>query len=146
VDLEPLVRDVAARESADLKTAISIPAGLTAVTDQKLLARALGNLVRNAAVHAGSQAKVEIQAEETSGGILLHVTDNGPGVPMAELAGIFEPFHRLDPARSRETGGSGLGLAIVRTAVEACGGDVSASLPENGGLRVTLHLPKNQAP
>lgn len=70
------------------------------------------------------------------------VTDNGPGVPADELPRIFEPFHRLDLARSRETGGSGLGLAIVRSAMEACGGEVQASLPAVGGLRITLRLPK----
>ncbi|MEY3896897.1 MAG: hypothetical protein RLZZ214_2418, partial [Verrucomicrobiota bacterium] len=58
VDLESLVREVVARESADLETEISIPAGLTAVTDPRLLARAIGNLVRNAAVHAGPRARL----------------------------------------------------------------------------------------
>ena len=56
---------------------------------------------------------------------------------------IFEPFHRLDPARGRETGGTGLGLAIVRAAVEACGGGVTATLPVEGGLRVTVRIPKS---
>lgn len=143
VNLETLVREVVARESADLQTAISIPAGLTAVTDPRLLARAVGNLVRNAAVHAGPRARVGIEAEKSTDDILIHVTDNGPGVPAGELAGIFEPFHRLDPARGRETGGTGLGLAIVRAAVEACGGGVTATLPVEGGLRVTVRLPKN---
>jgi two-component system sensor histidine kinase CpxA len=78
------------------------------------------------------------------------VTDNGPGVPENELRKIFEPFHRLDLARSRETGGSGLGLAIVRSAVEACRGDVHASLPASGGLCVIIKLqseanPENRA-
>jgi two-component system sensor histidine kinase CpxA len=144
VDLESLVREVATRESTGLQTTISIPAGLMVVTDPKLLGRAVGNLVRNAAVHAGSRAQVRIEAEESAREITIHVTDNGPGVPAGELARMFEPFHRLDPARGRETGGTGLGLAIVRTAVEACGGDVSATLPEDGGLRVSIRLPKNR--
>lgn len=143
VDLESLVREVVARESADLQTEISVPAGLTAVTDPRLLARAIGNLVRNAAVHAGPRARASIDAEESTHDILIHVTDNGPGVPAGELARMFEPFHRLDPARGRDTGGTGLGLAIVRTAVEACGGEVTASLPAEGGLRVTIRLPKS---
>lgn len=145
VDLESIVQEVLARESADLKTEISIPAGLTAVTDSRLLARAIGNLVRNAAVHAGPRAQASIEAEESSHDIFIHVTDNGPGVPVGELARMFEPFHRLDPARGRETGGTGLGLAIVRTAVEACGGEVTATLPAAGGLRVTIRLPQGFA-
>lgn len=144
VDLEPLVREVAARESAGLQTMVSIPAGMTVVADPKLLGRAVGNLVRNAAVHAGSTAQVKIEAEETAHHVSIHVTDSGPGVPVGELTRMFEPFHRLDPARGRETGGTGLGLAIVRAAVEACGGDVSAALPVDGGLRVSIRLPKSR--
>jgi two-component system, OmpR family, sensor histidine kinase CpxA len=142
VILEPLVREVLARESAALETEIRVPPGLAAMADPTLLARALGNLLRNAAIHAGPSAQVEIEVVEESGGISISVTDKGPGVPEDELARIFEPFHRLDRARARETGGSGLGLAIVRSAMEACGGEVHASLPPGGGLRVTLQLPK----
>ena len=109
-----------------------------------MLGRAIGNLVRNAAVHAGPAPESRIEAEESAHDVSIHVTDNGPGVPADELARMFEPFHRLDPARGRETGGTGLGLAIVRTAVEACGGEVTATLPAAGGLRVTLRLPKSR--
>ncbi len=144
VDLESLIREVVARESGNLQTDISIPAGLTVVTDPRLLGRAVGNLIRNAAVHAGTHAQARVSAEEFTSDIAVHVTDNGPGVPTGELTRVFEPFHRLDPARGRQNGGTGLGLAIVRTAIEACGGEVTASLPSSGGLRVTLRLPKNQ--
>ena len=144
VDVESLIREVVARESGALQTAISIPVGLMTLTDPKLLGRAVGNLVRNASVHAGPSARASIVAEESAHDIAIHVTDNGPGVPSGELARMFEPFHRLDPARSRETGGTGLGLAIVRAAVEACAGEVSATLPAEGGLRVTIRLPKSR--
>jgi two-component system sensor histidine kinase CpxA len=144
IDLEILIREVLARESAEVESVIRVPHGLTVMADPTLLGRALGNLVRNAAIHAGPHAHVEIEATEAPDAISISVTDNGPGVPADELAGIFEPFHRLDRARSRETGGSGLGLAIVRSAVEACGGEVHASLPAAGGLRVTLRLPKGR--
>jgi two-component system sensor histidine kinase CpxA len=140
--LEPLLRDVITREAANAEVAISIPAGLVVHTDPALLGRAIGNLVRNAAIHGGPQPKVEIQAAETAGGVWISVTDDGPGVPAAELARIFEPFYRVDRSRSRDTGGSGLGLAIVRSAIETCGGEAIASLPEAGGLRVTLQLPR----
>ncbi len=141
VHLEPLVREVVARESTDLNTEVAIPHGLEIVTDPRLLGRAVGNLVRNAAIHAGAGAKVRIEAEKTPYKVFIRVTDNGPGVPVSEVSRIFEPFHRLDPARGRETGGSGLGLAIVRTAIEACGGEVSATLPAAGGLCITIALP-----
>jgi two-component system sensor histidine kinase CpxA len=142
VDLDPLIREVVARESAGLKIEIAGPNGLQVSTDPRLLGRAIGNLVRNAAIHAGPGSTVRIEAEETADKVVILVTDNGPGVPASETARIFEPFHRLDPARGRETGGSGLGLAIVRSAIEACGGEVVASLPATGGLRISMALPK----
>lgn len=142
IPLEPLVREVIAREAADVAAEIDIPHGLTVFTDPTLLGRSIGNLIRNAAVHAGPRANVSIRAAETADAISITVTDNGPGVPATELAHIFEPFYRLDRSRSRDTGGSGLGLAIVRTSIESCGGEAIASLPEAGGFSVTLRLPK----
>jgi two-component system sensor histidine kinase CpxA len=139
--LEPLVRDVLSREAANLDVDVSVPSSITVFADSKLLERALGNLIRNAATHAGPGAKVTIRAVETAEAVSITVADNGPGVPVAELPRIFEPFYRLDRSRSRDTGGSGLGLAIVRTSVETCGGEVSASLPESGGFAVTLRFP-----
>jgi two-component system sensor histidine kinase CpxA len=145
VALEPLVREVLSREAAGIDAGISIAPGLTAMADPTLLGRAVGNLIRNAAVHAGASAKVLITAKESPEAVSITVADNGPGVPLAELPRLFEPFYRLDRSRSRDTGGSGLGLAIVRSAMESCGGEAIASLPEEGGLAVTLRLPK-QAP
>ncbi len=142
--LVPLVSAVFARESADVEAELSIPIGLEVMADPTLLGRAIGNLVRNAAIHAGPRAKVRIEATETTSSVTITVTDNGPGVPASEIARIFEPFYRLDRSRSRDTGGSGLGLAIVRTAIEACGGEASASIPANGGFTVTIRLPKRK--
>jgi two-component system sensor histidine kinase CpxA len=140
--LEPLVRETANREGGARPPEIRVPAGLTAVADPTLLGRALGNLVRNAKVHAGPEVKIMIEAIDTPGFIEIQVTDDGPGVPADELPRLFEPFYRPDRSRSRDTGGSGLGLAIVRTAMEACGGEAVASLPPAGGFRVTLRLPR----
>jgi two-component system sensor histidine kinase CpxA len=141
--LEPLVRDVVARESADADIILSIPADLTVRADPSLLGRAIGNLIRNAAIHAAPHPKVSIHATESADEVSISITDDGPGVPADELPRIFEPFYRVDRSRSRDTGGSGLGLAIVRSAVETCGGEVIASPAESGGLRVTLRLPKH---
>ena len=145
VNLQTLVGEVLSRESADVESEINVPSSLTLMADPTLLGRAIGNLVRNASLHAGPRAKVRIDAVESSDSVSISVTDNGPGVPSDEIARIFEPFYRLDRSRSRDTGGSGLGLAIVRSAIETCGGEASASLPEGGGFKVTLRLPKSAA-
>lgn len=138
--LEPLIRSVLAREAAGINADVSIPSGLTVFADPMLLDRAIRNLIRNAVVHAGLGARISIDAAQTADAVSINVADNGPGVPVAELSRIFEPFYRLDRSRSRDTGGSGLGLAIVRTAIEACGGEAMASIPEQGGFAVTLRL------
>lgn len=142
IDLDELVREVLTREALDLETRIIIPEGLSISTDPTLLGRAIGNLIRNASIHAGHQAKVSIVATEAQDSVSITVSDNGPGVPKDELARIFEPFYRIDRSRSRDSGGSGLGLAIVRSAIQSCGGEAIASLPEAGGFAVTLRLPK----
>lgn len=142
VRIEPLVREVAAREAGDLALEINVPPDLVAVADPSLFSRALGNLIRNAGVHAGLTARVTISAMESGDCVTISVTDDGPGVPAEELPRLFEPFYRPDRSRSRDTGGSGLGLAIVRTAIEACEGEAFASLPASGGFAVTIRLRK----
>lgn len=138
--LEPLVGEIANRESGERRPEITIPRGLTVTADPILLSRALGNLIRNARVHAGPEANIKIHASESTDFVEIQVSDDGPGVAPEELPHLFEPFYRPDRSRSRDTGGSGLGLAIVRTAMEACGGEASASLPASGGFAVTLRF------
>ena len=70
------------------------------------LRRALANLIDNA-VKYGRRAEVAIDAAATA--IEITIDDDGPGIPEAELQRVFEPFHRLEQSRSRETGGTGLG-------------------------------------
>lgn len=143
ISLEPLIREIAARESGERMPEINVPPHLTAIADPVLLGRALGNLIRNARIHAGTHARVVIDAVENADVVDLTVADDGPGVAPDDLPRLFEPFYRPDQSRSRDTGGSGLGLAIVRTAIEACGGEVMTSLPTAGGFAVTIRLTKS---
>lgn len=136
-----LVDQALAKEAADIEAIIVIPDDLTIHADRNLVARAVGNLLRNAGIHAGPHAKVNLSATSHGEWVDLVISDNGPGVPEEELGRIFEPFYRLDRSRSRDTGGSGLGLAIVRSAVETCGGEVAASAAQGGGLSVRLRFP-----
>lgn len=108
-----------------------------------MLSRAIGNILRNAAIHAGPNPMVAVHAVETPDSIRITITDDVPGVPEPELPRIFKSFYRVDRSRSRDTGGIGLGLAIVRSSIESCGGEVSVAIPENGGFSITLKLPKN---
>jgi len=75
----------------------------------------------------------------------ISVRDHGPGVPQAELARIFEPFYRGGPvdAKHVSTEGTGIGLAITQRAAALHGGRVAARNAEDGGLIVTLTLPRD---
>jgi signal transduction histidine kinase len=108
--------------------------------DPTALRRMLRNLVDNAVRHA--RLRVGLSLYERDGSAVLHVDDDGPGVPVAERSRVFERFVRLDDARVNVDGGAGgLGLAIVAEIVAAHGGDVEMGDAPSGGARVTVRLP-----
>jgi signal transduction histidine kinase len=73
--------------------------------------------------------------------LVVEVEDEGPGISPGELDRVFEPFHRGEPSRSRETGGVGLGLPIARNILRAHGGDVTLANRAMGGVKATVTLP-----
>jgi two-component system sensor histidine kinase SenX3 len=72
----------------------------------------------------------------------ITVTDQGIGIPAAELDRIFERFYRVDPARHRSTGGTGLGLSIVKHVAASHGGEVRVWSSPGQGSSFTLTLPR----
>jgi signal transduction histidine kinase len=76
-----------------------------------------------------------------AGDAVVLVEDTGIGIAAEDAARIFEPFVRLDTARSRDTGGSGLGLSIARGVAEAHGGSIEFEPRPGGGSRFLLRLP-----
>ncbi len=70
------------------------------------------------------------------------MTDDGIGIPEADLPRIFERFYRVDKARSRQMGGTGLGLAIVKHLTQAMQGGVQASSRVGQGATFTVRLPR----
>jgi signal transduction histidine kinase len=126
-------------EAADRNIALvlEVEAGVPRVTaDPQRTAQVLGNLLSNALRFAPENGRVVISLRQTTQGVELAVSDNGPGVPEDELTRIFERFWRADKSRNRAAGGAGLGLAIARQLMEAQGGTISASNRAGGGLRV----------
>ncbi len=115
------------------------PSHLTVRARPLSLKRAFANLVSNALNYGGS-ANVRLVPQER-GMLVVAVEDSGPGIPPAELERVFEPFHRGEPSRSRETGGVGLGLPIARNILRAHGGDVTLANRPTGGVRATATLP-----
>jgi two-component system, OmpR family, sensor kinase len=143
VDLSAVVRSCVERAaSADPARTWqpTIAAGLVAEGDEELLGRAVDNLLANVRAHtpAGTAASV-IARDDGRGGVVVQVSDDGPGVPADRLPRIFDRFYRAG-APSHQPG-SGLGLAIVTEIASAHSGAVEAALNDPHGLRVTLTLP-----
>ena len=99
--------------------------------------RVLANLVNNAERHGGG-ATLRVNCDSD---LVVHVLDNGPGIPPQERDKVFRPFYRLDSSRDRATGGSGLGLAIVHQLCQAHGWRVSLGPSESGGTDASISVP-----
>jgi len=162
VPLAALAARLVARETREHGgIVLDVPAETAVLAEPDLLARALGNVIRNAIRYAapvgtagegahsfrplqhadGRPAGPIVVAARSSGAhIIVTVTDSGPGVAEDALHRLFDPFFRPEVARNRETGGAGLGLAIVKSCVEACGGTVTARNVQPSGLQVEFTL------
>lgn len=98
-----------------------------------LLYRMLYNLVENAIKYNHAGGKVTVSATQTEHDVVLTIADTGKGIDEAYREKIFEPFFRVDKARSREMGGVGLGLALVREVVRAHDGTIEVHPSKDGG-------------
>jgi signal transduction histidine kinase len=116
------------------------PAGV--LGDRVLLERLAGNLVENAVRHNVPGGWLRVDTGTVQGQARLQVSSSGPVVPADEVPHLFEPFRRSGAARTARRG-AGLGLAIVRSVAAAHGGAVSAVAPPEGGLVVTVDLPRS---
>jgi len=119
---------------------VDIPGDLNVRGHFELLQRAMANLLRNALRYAGGAGRISLKAWREEDHIIITVSDDGPGVSPSELEKLFDPFYRVDPSRTSETGGVGLGLAIVKSCVEVCGGIVGATNRNPHGLEVRIRL------
>ena len=117
-----------------------IAPGLATTGDEELLRRAIDNLLANVRAHTPGHTTATLTATRCNGSIAIEVSDDGPGVPPAQLARIFDRFYRGAPGRGCPPG-SGLGLAIVNAVAATHHGTAQASLNDPHGLRVTLTLP-----
>lgn len=151
VDLLALATEEAARHEARVDTDLPAP-GLPGVTaaaahdfvlraDERLLRRALRNLLENARRYGGGELTVHlVHGATATPSIELRVCDRGPGVPDDWRERIFEPFQRL-PGHAEREGGVGLGLSLVRQIAQRHGGQVRCTPRDGGGTCFTLSLP-----
>ena len=108
--------------------------GIVASAPRDALAQALLNLLLNALDHSPRGGVVTLSAEEGDG-VVLRVSDTGPGVPAGERARIFEPFH------TASVDGSGLGLSVVRRIARELGWHLEVADAPGGGAEFIIRLP-----
>jgi signal transduction histidine kinase len=145
----PLHRDrvdllaVAAEEAARVGADVDAPANVFVAGDERLLRRAIRNLLENAQRYGGGEVEIGLAVEAGAGpgrGVSVQVSDRGPGVPAAMRERIFEPFFRL-PGHAEQAGGVGLGLALVKQIAVRHGGSVRCEARAGGGSRFVIRLP-----
>jgi signal transduction histidine kinase len=135
---------------------LAAPARITA--DATLLARALANLIENAASHGGGLEALVVRAGAgvaggalgelsasspmtSKSGLIFEALDRGPGFLPGEEQRVFESFYQRPGAEPRQKGALGLGLTLVKRIAEAHGGRAFAANREEGGARVGIELP-----
>jgi two-component system, OmpR family, sensor kinase len=152
VRLDDLAREVVA-ELVPLADAGRIDLGVSAAQpasvhgDPEALRTLLRNLVDNAVRYTPAGGRVDVSVEEAAAdarGARLTVSDDGPGIPPAERARVFDRFYRRAGTAAP---GSGLGLSIVKTIAEAHGATITlAEGPAGKGLSVTVSFPPAHPP
>ena len=119
---------------------VDAPEGSAVFIDPNKMARACGNILRNAIAYSNSGEDVAFSAREFEDEIVIEIADRGKEISPEHLQSIFEKFFRTDAARNANTGGAGLGLAIAKEIVEAHGGSIIAT-SENELTTFTMRLP-----
>ncbi|MEV1205375.1 ATP-binding protein, partial [Microbispora rosea] len=132
LDLASLCRQAVSEATLardDVTVVSAVGPGTVLSADGALLAQVLANLLDNAVRHSPSGGTVRVEARPSGANLEISVVDDGPGIPQAERARVFERFSRLDAGRAADAGGAGLGLAIAKEIVELHGGSIAVSDP-----------------
>lgn len=109
--------------------------------DDDMVRRALDNVLDNALRHAPDDSTIRIDINRTESHWTVSVSDEGPGVPEAEMSRIFDPLVRGESSRNRSTGGAGLGLSVVRRIMQVHGGSVNVVNNADHGATFQLRFP-----
>lgn len=111
------------------------------VADDRGLKAALAQLVHNAIAYSPEGGVVRLSLRPARDTVAFDVADDGPGVPIEDLARVLRPFEQGADALTRRSEGAGLGLPIARLLTEAMGGKLRLRSEPGHGLCATLHLP-----
>ncbi|MFH1646713.1 MAG: PAS domain S-box protein, partial [Chloroflexota bacterium] len=144
-NIAPLIRKAA--EEAGVRAnrhriMVELDQGLPRVSiDAKRIRQVLDNLIDNAVKYSPPQTEVLISARRSGRELLVSVTDQGPGIPAAELVNIFDRMYRIEQRLSPGADGMGLGLYICQRLVETHGGRIWAESTAGQGSTIRFALP-----
>jgi len=148
LEVRTLLEEVTARARTLGDRAITLdgPCGLWIEGDPDLLDQALVNIMRNAIAHTADGGAIVIGCDFTAQRVRIAITDDGPGIPPADLDRIFDRFYRAQGKRPQSSGGAGLGLAIAKRLIEIHGGTISVENAQPTGARFIIELPRIAEP
>ncbi|HWC13232.1 MAG TPA: ATP-binding protein [Actinomycetota bacterium] len=115
-------------------------------TDAGKVHQIVSNLIDNAAKYGGPDNPILVEARRETEGVIIAVTDKGPGVPSELQDKIFERFYQIDQSATRSVGGAGLGLYICRRMAEAIGGRVWLERTSPDGSTFSVWIPLKPQP
>ncbi|MDT8998926.1 ATP-binding protein [Paucibacter sp. APW11] len=138
VHILAVAAEEAARSGAELDAEDDAISTLRISGEERLLRRALRNLLENARRYGGGEVLLRLRQQGQR--LELRVCDRGPGVPEAMRERIFEAFFRL-PGHAEQAGGVGLGLSLVKQIAQRHQGTVRCEAREGGGSEFVLSLP-----
>ena len=151
-DMSDVVRSSAkmiqpSADSAEVMLELDLPLDddLLITADRKATRQILLNLMSNAVKFSPKGGKVKIRAEEQDGGLVLTVTDEGPGMSPEDIARIGQPFNQGQSAKDVEVRGSGLGLSLVKTLAELHNGHLKIDSKLGEGTKAKVFLPSLQS-
>jgi signal transduction histidine kinase len=128
-------------EEKKIRLTVVVPPDLAVVGDKVRLQQAVANLVDNAVKYSadGTEVTLSARSADGSGGVVITVQDQGPGIPPEDLPRIWDRLYRGDKSRSQR--GLGLGLSFVRAIARAHGGEAKVDTEPDRGALFTLTLP-----
>lgn len=132
-------------KTKDIEIHLDLNAPAVVMLDADAATQILGNLLSNVEKYAAGGKRVEITTRQHLDQTVITVSDNGPGIPNAARARIFDPFFRVSGALTDGVTGTGIGLAIARDLARLHGGDLTLEPSEVGAcfqvvLRTPLHF------
>jgi PAS domain S-box-containing protein len=137
VDVDELVRETALAQLPEAQLDLD---GGDAMADRDRLQQVVVNLLDNAVKYGGDGVHVATRRHAAT--IRVSVADDGPGIPPAEQARLFEKFYRADPQMTHNPAGTGLGLYICKELVERMGGRIGVDSRPDEGSTFWFELPR----